>query len=165
MIKYFCMEASLAKEKLNGFEVNWSEKGKTQIISGNTAIAVGVVGFLIGIFSLSLQNFYFGIISFVSSIVIIKIGFEQSSTHNFHLNENGLFVDGKIALAIEKFFVFNIKDGELILFLENKSLDPTITIPINEKKVEMIEEFFRKIDLEPEADLEKSFIDELVNIF
>ena len=165
MIKYLCMEALLAKENLNGFEVNWSEKGKTKILSGNTAIAVGVVGFLIGILSLNLQNFYFGIIAFASSIVIIKIGFEQSTTHNFHLNENGLFVDGKLALRIEKFFIFNITDGELILFLENKSFDPTITIPINEKKLGMIEEFFKRINLEPNKDLRKSFIDELVNIF
>ena len=143
--------------------VNWQvEERQTNLNNGQWLWALAIIGFAVVIFSILLKNYLLIIIVALTAFIIYASKNKKSEMHDFHLDSNGIDIDGKL-YPYENFESFRILPDKEIAFRRKHHLMPLLIIPFHgHEELEI-----RKI-LEsrlPESEEEESFLDLLQKKF
>ncbi len=143
--------------------VNWQiEERQTNLNNGQWLWALAIIGFAVVIFSILLKNYLLIIIVALTAFIIYASKNKKPEMHDFHLDSNGIDIDGKL-YPYENFESFGILPDKEIAFRRKHHLMPLLIIPFHgHEELEI-----RKI-LEsrlPESEEEESFLDLLQKKF
>ena len=143
--------------------VNWQiEDRQANSNNGQWLWALAIIGFAVVIFSILLKNYLLIIIVALTAFIIYASKNKKSEMHDFHLDSNGIDIDGKL-YSYENFESFGILPDKEIAFRRKHHLMPLLIIPFHgHEELEI-----RKI-LEsrlPESEEEESFLDLLQKKF
>ena len=155
--------------------VNWQiEDRQANSNNGQWLWALAIIGFAVVIFSILLKNYLLIIIVALTAFIIYASKNKKPEMHDFHLDSNGIDIDGKLYLYenFESFWIFPARNASYseaggpdkeIAFRRKHHLMPLLIIPFHgHEELEI-----RKI-LEshlPESEEEESFLDLLQKKF
>ena len=143
--------------------VNWQiEERQTNLNNGQWLWALAIIGFAVVIFSILLKNYLLIIIVALTAFIIYASKNKKPEIHNFHLDSNGIDIDGEL-YHYDNFESFGILPDEEIALRRKHHLMPLLIIPFHGRE----ELEIRKI-LEshlPESEEEESFLDLLQKKF
>jgi len=143
--------------------VNWQiEERQTNLNNGQWLWALAIIGFAVVIFSILLKNYLLIIIVALTVFIIYASKNKKPEIHNFHLDSNGIDIDGEL-YHYDNFESFGILPDEEIALRRKHHLMPLLIIPFHGRE----ELEIRKI-LEshlPESEEEESFLDLLQKKF
>ena len=143
--------------------INWQiEERPANLNNGQWLWALAIIGFAVVIFSILLKNYLLIIIVALTAFIIYASKNKKPEMHDFHLDSNGIDIDGKL-YPYENFESFGILPDKEIAFRRKHHLMPLLIIPFHgHEELEI-----RKI-LEsrlPESEEEESFLDLLQKKF
>ena len=143
--------------------VNWQiEERQTNLNNGQWLWALAIIGFAVVIFSILLKNYLLIIIVALTAFIIYASKNKKSEMHDFHLDSNGIDIDGKL-YPYENFESFGILPDKEIAFRHKHHLMPLLIVPFHSRN----ESEIRKIleNCLPENEEEESFLDLLQKKF